>query len=304
LRTRSGGERMIAVMIEWDDLRVLLAIHRTGSLAGAGARLEINPTTVGRRLTALEERAEARLFDRTPDGYVLTAAGRDILPRAERMEAEALGVERDLAGADARLSGIVRVTVTEMLATRFVAQHLARFAGRCPEITLDLWCTNAVVNLSRREADVALRLARPREPDVISKQLSDIHLALYASPDYLAAHGLPADAERSLAGHTVIGFASTPPFRRENAWFDARVEGARVAMRSDSVSSIYAATAGALGIALLPRAVADQDPRLVRVPTESAPEPRVIWQAIHKDLRASARVRAVTEFLAEVLTPI
>jgi DNA-binding transcriptional LysR family regulator len=290
-------------VLDWDDLRVLLAIHRTGSLAGAGAALDINPTTVGRRLTALEERAETRLFDRTPDGYVLTAAGRDILPRAERMEAEALGVERDLTGADARLAGVVRVTVTEMLATRFVAQHLERFAARYPGITLDLSCTNAVVNLSRREADVALRLARPREPDVISKQLAPIHLALYASPEYLAAHGQPDDAERSLAGHRVIGFASTPPFRRENAWFDARIGAAQVALRSDSVSSIYAATTGGLGIALLPRAVADHDPRLVRVPTETAPEPRMIWQALHKDLRANARVRAVTEFLAEILTP-
>jgi DNA-binding transcriptional LysR family regulator len=291
-------------MIDWDDLRVLLAIHRTGSLAGAAASLDINPTTVGRRLSALEERAETRLFDRTPDGYVLTAAGRDILPRAERMEAEALGAEREIAGADGRLSGVVRVTVTEMLATRFIAHHLARFAARCPEITLDLWCTNAVVNLSRREADVALRLARPREPDVISKQLAAIELALYASPAYVAAHGAPADAEQGLAGHTVIGFASTPPFRRENAWFDARIEGARVAMRSDSVSSIYAATAGGLGVGLLPRAVADHDPRLVRVPTDSAPEPRVVWQAVHKDLRGSARVRAVTELFAEILAPI
>jgi len=291
-------------MIDWDDLRVLLAIHRTGSLAGAAANLDINPTTVGRRLSALEERAETRLFDRTPDGYVLTAAGRDILPRAERMEAEALGAEREIAGADGRLSGVVRVTVTEMLATRFIAHHLARFAARCPEITLDLWCTNTVVNLSRREADVALRLARPREPDVISKPLAAIELALYASPAYLAARGAPADAERGLAGHTVIGFASSPPFRRENLWFDARTEGARVAMRSDSVSSIYAATAGGLGIALLPRAVADHDPRLVRVPTESSPEPRTVWQAMHKDLRGSARVRAVTELFAEILMPI
>jgi len=290
-------------MIEWDDLRVLLAIHRTGSLAGAAASLDINPTTVGRRLTALEERAETRLFDRTPDGYVLTAAGRDILPRAERMEAEALGAEREIAGADRRQAGIVRVTVTEMLATRFIAQHLARFASRYPEITLDLWCTNAVVSLSRREADVALRLARPREPDVISKQLSPVELALYASPAYLAERGHPADAEHSLAGHTVIGFASTPPFRRENDWFDARIEGARVAMRSDSVSSIYAAATGGLGIGLLPRAVADHDPLLVRVPTETSPEPRLIWQAMHKDLRGSARIRAVTEFLAEALTP-
>ena len=196
------------------------------------------------------------------------------------------------------------VTVTEMLATRFVAQHLARFRGTLPGDHARPLVHDAVVNLSRREADVALRLARPHEPDVVSKQLAAIHLALYASPDYLAARGRPLDAERSLAGHTVIGFASTPPFRRENAWFDARVEGAHVALRSDSVSSIYAATIGALGIALLPRAVADHDPLLVRVATESAPEPRVIWQAIHKDLRPSARVRAVTEFLAEVLTPI
>lgn len=291
-------------MIDWDDLRVLLAIHRTGSLAGAAASLDINPTTVGRRLSALEERAETRLFDRTPDGYTLTAAGRDILPRAERMEAEALGAEREIVGADGRLSGVVRVTVTEMLATRFIAHHLAGFAARCPEITLDLWCTNAVVSLSRREADVALRLARPREPDVISKQLSAIELALYASAAYLAARGTPDDAEHSLAGHTVVGFASTPAFRRENDWFDARAPGARVAMRSDSVSSIYAATAGGLGIGLLPRAVADHDPRLVRVPTATSPAPRVIWQAMHKDLRGSARIRAVTEFLAEILMPI
>jgi len=291
-------------MIDWDDLRVLLALHRSGSLAGAGARLGLNPTTVGRRLTALEERAETRLFDRTPDGYLLTAAGRDILPRAERMEDEVLAAERELAGADARLEGVVRVTVTEMLATRFIAQYLVRFAGRCPDVTLDLSCTTAVVDLARREADVALRLARPREPDVVSKQLGQIHLGLYASRAYLAERGQPDDAERSLAGHRVLGFASTRPFRRENAWFDPRIGGARVALRSDSVSSIYAATCGGLGIGLLPRAVADLEPQLVRVPTETAPAPRVIWQTVHKDLRGNARVRAVTDFLAEILTAV
>jgi len=291
-------------MLDWDDLRVFLAIQRTGSLAGAATSLGINATTVGRRLAALEERAATRLFDRTPDGWVLTETGRDILPRAERMEAEALGVERDISGADQRCAGTVRVTVTEMLATRFIAPHLARFAARQPDITLDLWCTNAIVNLARREADVALRLARPREPDVISRQLSAVDLALYASPGYLDAHGRPDDAEHGLAGHVLIGFAATPPFRRENEWFDARADGARFALRSDSVSSIYAATVSGLGIGLLPRLVADHDPELVRLPTTTAPEPRVIWQTMHKDLRASARVRAVTEFLAEILTPI
>jgi DNA-binding transcriptional LysR family regulator len=288
-------------MIDWDDLRFFLAIHRTGSLAGAASQLGLNPTTVGRRLTGLEERARTKLFDRTPDGFVVTAAGRDIVARAERMEAEAFGVEREIEGADQRSAGVVRLTATEMLVTRFIAPHLPRLAARHPAITLDLWCTNKVVSLARREADVALRLARPREPDVISKQLAAIELALYASPEYLAARGAPARPEESLAGHAVIGFASAPPFRLENAWFDPRAEGASVVLRSDSVSSIYAATCAGLGIALLPRAVADHDPGLVRIPTETSPEPRVVWQTVHRDLRGSARVRAVTDFLGEIL---
>jgi DNA-binding transcriptional LysR family regulator len=290
-------------MIDWDDLRVLLAIHRSGSLAAAGASLGINPTTVGRRLASLEERAETRLFDRTPGGYALTAAGRDILPRAERMEAEALAAEREIAGADQRVAGVVRVTVTEMLATRFVVPHLPRLAARHPGLTLDLWCTNAIVSLARREADIALRLARPREPDVIGRELAAIELALYASAGYLEARGRPADPEASLAGHDVLGFAATPPFGIENAWFDPRVAGARVVLRSDSVSSIYAATVAGLGIALLPRAVAESDRRLARLATATSPAPRIIWQAVHRDLRGSARVRAVTEFFAEILTP-
>ena len=108
----------------------------------------------------------------------------------------------------------------------------------------------------------------------------------------------------SLAGHAVIGFASSPPFRLENIWFDARAEGADVVLRSDSVSSIYAATLAGVGIALLPRAVADHDPGLVRIPTETSPEPRVVWQTVHRDLRSSARIRAVTDFLGEILGAI
>lgn len=292
-------------MIDWDDLRTFLAIHRTGSLAGAAASLGINPTTVGRRLAALEERAEARLFDRTPDGYLLTAVGRDILPRAQRMEAEALGVEREIARADQRVAGVVRVTATEMLATRFIMPHLPRLAARYPEVALDLQCTNASVSLARREADIAIRLARPREPDVVVRKLAAVELALYASPAYVAARGRPAAPEQpgGLAGHTVLGFAATPMFRLENAWFDLRAEGAQIVLRSDSVSSIYAATVAGLGIGLLPIAVADADPSLVRLPTETGPEPRVIWQAVHVDLKATARIRAVMEFLAEILAP-
>ena len=127
-RALHGGEPML----DWNDLRYFLAIHRAGTLARAAARLGINATTAGRRLSALEEQVEARLFDRTPDGYVLTSAGRNLLVRAERIEAEVLNLERSVIGADTRPEGAVRVTATEMLATRFIAPHLPAFHARYP----------------------------------------------------------------------------------------------------------------------------------------------------------------------------
>ena len=301
LQLRAGHDAAkLQPMFNWDDVRYFLTLHRQGTLAAAGAALALDPTTVGRRLVKLEEGLGARLFDRTPTGYVLTEAGHRLLPRAERIEREALGVERDVAGEDQKLEGVVRLTATEMLTTRFIAPHLRRFRERYPEIQLELHCTNLDVNLARREADIALRLARPTQEDLIIKRLSFIHLGLYASLDYITRFGLPKD---SLAGHQLILFANTRPFRRENDWLEARMDGAHVTLRSDSVSAIYSATVAGSGIALLPCLVADHDHHLKRVPLEGAPEPRQIWQAVHKDLRDSARIRAVLDFVGKTMTP-
>jgi len=289
-------------MLDWDDLRYFLAIHRSVTLARAASALGINATTVGRRLAALEERVNARLFDRTPEGYLLTAAGHELLPRAERMEQEALALEREVLGADQRLAGSVRVTATEMIGTRFIMPHVPRFRARQPEIALELECNNRTVSLTRREADIALRLARPREDNVVTRKLADIRLALYAAPSYLETRGLPEDPDASLRGHELVLFAASRQFRVENEWFEPRLAGARIALRSDSVSSIYAATVAGVGIALLPRAAADLDPALRRIATASAPEPRVIWQTVHADLQKTARIRAVLDFLSEILT--
>jgi DNA-binding transcriptional LysR family regulator len=288
-------------MLDWDDLRIFLAIHRAGTLARAASELSINATTVGRRLTNLEERVEARLFDRTPEGFVLTLTGRDLLPRAERMEAEALGVAREVTGRDQQVAGSVRLSATEMLVTRFITPHVPAFRALYPELTLELECTNRSLSLSRRETDIALRLARPREDDVVTKRLTSVPLALYAAHRYLEAHGAPGSPEQSLSGHTVILFAASRLFAFENDWFAKRLAGAHIALRSDSVSSIYAAAISGLGLALLPRSVADHDRGLLRIETETAPEPRIIYQAVHKDLMRSARVRAVLEFLSRVL---
>jgi DNA-binding transcriptional LysR family regulator len=291
-------------MFDWNDLRYFLAVQRAGTLAAAAGEVGSNATTVGRRITALEEQVGARLFDRTTDGWFLTASGQDLLPHAERVEREAAAVERSVVGADQRTAGLLRLATTEMLATRFLAQHLPRFHERHPEITLVINCSLRALSLGRREADVVLRLTRPREPDVVARELMQIELSLYAARCYVERAGVPARPDVSLAGHRVILFADSPAFALENQWLDGRLDGATTVLRSDSVSSIYAAAVAGAGIALLPSKIADADASLVRIGATTAPEPRTVWQGVHKDLAKNARVRAVSAFLREAVVPI
>lgn len=290
-------------MIDWDDLRHFLAVHRHGTLARAGAVLHINPTTVGRRLTALEERIGSRLFERGPSGWVVTEAGLQLLPRAERIEDEVLAVEREVSGADARLEGTVRVSATEMLATRFIVPYLWRFRDRYPDLTIELICTGDLLDLERREADIALSLARSTRETLIVRKIARSRLGLYASEKYVEKRGLPDRPDRSLAGHHVLLLADTRAYDLENEWMQRRLEGAKVALRSDSVTALYSATLGGLGIALLPRSVADREPLLRLIETSDAPEPRPIWQMVHRDLQHAPRVRAVLDFLAGLFEP-
>lgn len=287
--------------LHWDDLRYFLALHRLTTLKAAGAELKTDPTTVGRRLTALETELGTRLFDRTPEGFVPTDAGLRLLPIAEGVAEQMASLERSVAGEDDKLEGIVRITATEMLATRFVVPHLPRFALRHPHIELVLDCSNQVVSLARREADIALRLARPHEESLVAQRLASIDLGLFAAPSYIEEHGMPARHTQSLRGHRLLKFVDTPAFTRENRWFDARFSDATVALRASSVSAVYAGAVAGLGIALLPCAVAHEDPRLMRVPSDDGPEPRSIWQVVHRDLQHTARIRAVLDFLARVL---
>lgn len=290
-----------AGVFNWDDVRFFLAVSREGTLAGAGGALRLDATTVGRRLGNLEAQLGARLFDRTSRGFVLTAAGRRLLPRAEGIEREALALDLDLAGEDQKLRGTVRVSATEMISTRFIAPYLGRFHERYPGIELQLHCTNVEADLGRREADVALRLARPNHDDIIVKKLMSIELALFASAQYVEQHGMPTP--QTLADHRIILFADTRPFRRENAWMQEHVGEGTVVLRSDSVSSVMSAALGGLGIALLPRHVAERTPGLVRTTLPGSPEPRIVWQAVHRDLAGAARIRVVLDYLGRLLTP-
>ena len=192
----------------------------------------------------------------------------------------------------------------EMLVTRFIMPHLPRFHALYPEISLDLECTTRRVSLARREADIALRLSRPHEENVVTRRLASVPLSLYAAPGYVERHGVPRDPDVSLGGHRMILFADSRAFAVENEWLVARLDGGRIVLRSDSVSSIYSATVAGVGIALLPVAAARHDRALRPIATTTSPPPRVIWQAVHADLQRSARVRAVLDFLSEIVVPM
>jgi DNA-binding transcriptional LysR family regulator len=288
--------------IDWDDVRYLLAIQRSSTLERAARTLRTNATTVGRRLTQLEERLGARLFDRTSRGFVMTETARRVLPHAEQMERDAFALARLASSGDLRLSGVVHLTTTEAIATRFLMPHLPRLRERHPGLDLVVSCSERRLDLAKREADVALRLRRPDEPDVVARRLFRIELALYASPAYLARRGRPDDGATPWSEHDLVAFVEGRASRPENEWMARACPGARVVLRSNSVAALLDATAVGLGVGLLPRIAAEREPALVLLDTPEPPTSRHVWLTYHRDLEPNPRTRAVIDFLTETLS--
>lgn len=287
-------------MLVWDDLRVFLAVHRARSHAGAARLLRTAATTVGRRIAAVEAAVGARLFTRTPEGLAPTAAAQQLLPHAERVEAEVTEAERALTGADARPTGTVRVTTGDGFAAFVVAPALPAFLAAHPGITLDLRADIRALDLVRGEADVAIRLFRPRERSLVARRLGLERYVLCAAPDYLARRGTPRSA-RDLARHDLILFREELDRMRTQAWFKQTAAGARVAVRTSTTTSMHAACAAGAGIALLTASAVRGDPAFTPVLPSLRPPAAEIWAVTHPELRTSARVSAVLRWLEELV---
>ncbi|MCK8785703.1 LysR family transcriptional regulator [Roseomonas sp. NAR14] len=283
-------------MLEWDDLRHFLAIARHGSLSAAARALGVAQPTMGRRLAALEQRAGARLLERTPGGYTLTPAGEAALGHAERIENEVLAVERGIGGRDVRLEGRIRLTAVETLVVDILLPELADFAARYPGITLELITDTRPLSLARREADVALRMARPDQGDLVARQVSRIDHGLYASRDYLDRHGTP-DLAAGAPGHRVVLALEDLMRLQEMAWLAGMTGRAQVALRSNSRFAQRQAACGGMGLACLARYLGDAAPALVRLETPVPPPRREVWLVVHRDTRHTPRIRSLTDFL-------
>ena len=285
-------------MFTWDDMRHFLAVERNRTLAGAGRALGVDETTVGRRLVALERALGARLFDRTADGLLPTATGEAIRPAALRMEADAASVAARAVGADARVQGAVRLTTTEAFGARFLAPRLGGVRAAHPRLEVELVTDARALDLGRREADVGVRLAQPREGHVVARRAGDLAVGLYASAAYLERRG---PVRRGLHGHAAILPGARPLGIPEEAWLADVAARAEPALRSNSTPVQLAAATAGLGVAALPCYLADAEPALLRV----LPDERVlrdIWVAMRRDLRRAPRVRAVADWIADTVS--
>lgn len=284
---------------DWDDLRYFLAIARHGTLSGAARTLAVQQSTMSRRLDALEQRAGAQLLQKTPDGYVLTVAGEAILAHVERIEVEAQAVERTITGADLRLEGSIRITTIETLAVEVLTPVFAEFCSRYPGITLEMLAEQRSLSLNKREADVALRLARFTQQDLVVRKLAELGFGIYASSEYLEQHGQP-DFTAGAAGHRLVLPHEEAMGLPEMAWFGDLSRRAGVALRSNSRFACLAAVQAGMGIACLARYLADGK-GLVRLKTGRVAPKRELWLAVHADIRHTPRIRALNEALAEGL---
>ncbi|WP_323991947.1 LysR family transcriptional regulator [Nguyenibacter sp. L1] len=281
-------------MIEWDDVRYFLAVARGGSVRTAAARLRVNHSTVLRRIAQMEARLGAQMFEKLPSGYRLTEAGQDILEFAAQMEASSHRLETRIFGRDQGVRGVLRVTMAPTLATHLLMPDFAEFARLHPEVEMEILSSDAPVNLTNREADIALRVVHDRTtlpPNLHGLKGPELFDGVYLSRDRLAAR----DAVGAVRWIVKNG-AAMPDLARAG---DIRAAG--VPFRTtDAGAQIVAARQG-LGMAVLPCFVGDAEPLLVRAPGTELHRHGTLWLLTQGETRKTKRVRLFTTFIARRL---
>jgi DNA-binding transcriptional LysR family regulator len=285
----------------WQDLQFFLATARAGTLSAAADALGVNASTVHRRLAALEATLTARLFDRSPRGYALTAAGSDLLQHALAMEAEVHDAERRIAGRDQSLSGSIRVATVDDLCGSLLGPIFRDFRTRHRKVCLDVAIDSDPADLARREADVAIRPgSEPKTGNVIARRVCSVGVALYASRAYLSRRGTPPSLER-LKEHSIVRGDEGRSHLAMERFLDRYVEPSAVAFRSNSMLARLHAIRHGLGIGMLPCFSADREPAIVRIGAVRAETSANLWILIHADLRRNARVRVFADFIYDEL---
>jgi DNA-binding transcriptional LysR family regulator len=284
-------------MQDWDNLRVFLAVARSGQFSAAGRRLKLDHATVARRIAALEAEAKAQLFQRRTTGAVLTSAGESLLAHAEAIEANILNATAELANAEAAVAGPVRIAAPEGFVSYFLVPRLAAFVRLYPEATLQLVPLVRSFSLARREADIAITIDRPNEGRLTVKKLTDYRVSLYASRRHLETVG-PIGCEADLADRTLVTFVDDLVYSSSLDYAQPLVHATRNRFECVSVMAQIEAIRSGIGAGVIHDYAAQQFPDLVRV-LPSFSDERSYWIVAHKSQRSLRRVAATYAFIED-----
>lgn len=284
--------------LDWESLRTVLAVARAKSLAGAARTLDLQHSTVFRRIEEVERRLGQPLFERNRGGWTANELGETAARAAQAMEDAALEAERQLLGADGRLAGTVRVATSELIGGYLLSRVVPPFLARHPTLEIEFDVSNRSVDLTRREADVAIRATRNPPETLVGRKLATMGYAVYAAPSLLP-RGKAPDLEQL----PWIGFDESLAHLNIARWFDRVLPNVRPRLRIDSLATMQRAAAEGAGAAVLPTFAASQDKGLVRL-TDLVPDVSMdLWVLTHPDLRNNARVRALMEHLTASIPP-
>lgn len=284
--------------LDWDDLRYVLAVYRDRSSSRAGSRLGVSHTTVGRRVRAIEEALGVRLFDQTPDGFVPTAAGRDVAAVAERMEADLMSLEGRVLGSDAKLEGKLRVATMDMLFQQYQNAFLS-FIKRYPTVEVTVTTSNIEVSFTRREADVALRMTNTPPEYLVGRKVGRVDFAVYGSKALVESKG-PG------AGYSDFPWLAWDEQRPDMRWFDgwlaANAPGASIVMRVDfSTIQLNELIASGIGVHFMACFQGDADPSLARIGPVDTQYSRDVWLLTLPELRTTNRIQAFMDHIEDQL---
>lgn len=286
--------------LDWDDFRYFIATAETGSLTSAAKKLGSNQPTVGRHIDALEAALGTKLFQRTVKGLILTEEGEFVFEQTKSMQSSVLKIQRKTQGEKIEFSGTVRVAMPEGLCLEILTPLLSGFYNQYPNINLVLNVSSSAANLTKGEADIAIRLFRPKDANLVVKRLGRMTLGLYASATYIKRHGLPAD-ETELKNHHIISYGDQLSALAENQWLIEYSELSSCILCSDNTITRLRATIQGVGISIQPHIFSPVNPELVPILEQVELPTHEVWMVYHNDLRHLGRIRAVVAFLTDAL---
>ncbi|MCL6416920.1 LysR family transcriptional regulator [Aestuariirhabdus sp. Z084] len=275
--------------MNWNDLKFFLALAREGSVSGAGRLLGVKHTTVARRIQALEQQMDTRLFDRSRQGYAMTQAAENLFDQVVHLEEKVQQLHRQASHQDSALAGPLKLTIAHELANRLILPHIGTFCQRYPSIDLQLMMTTGLVDLAAIEADIAIRMTASPPDYLIGRELMKLRHGIYGTSTALSQLTTPVP---------VILFQSE---RQPPPWVTDHFEDARVVLRVNDVGSMAVAVKSGLGIAKLPCYIGDTEPELRRLDLDIGLSDWGLWMLNHVDLRTTARVRACKDYLEQVI---